>query len=1065
MAEQSKPKTVFNDFNLDTTVPDVQPLTQTIQPVENTGGLGAADLAPSNLNADQSTIVPETPSPLVAIGASMFSTARDWYGGYKEDVVFEKDPYYNPNEDAQAWLQVNGQNSIEESEYLNGAESYDAMLYRQQRLEDRRNRQLVQAQRPYWSMAGSLADADLVANFIPVVGQGKVIDRLATGAIAATAAGAVTLGNDNSIRSAGEQALDPLLFGLGGLFGSVKVGKAVTQVNVDEVLAKAAIEPPVMQKGRLKVQSGQVLAESDLPKPTVRLYAGMDDALNEIKAEQATKASTDGHMATANVMGVNLEIPLSQPVRIQNWTMPDWYKNTFGKWTESSADRMYRMTGDNPDNPLNNLLASPRTQGQNATYHAAAINSELESLLVRFEDQLDTATTRIYGTKGWNPLNRKDHIANQQQVMRAFQEGMQTVDRIVAQREKAGIKTSVDDIELLFKEFTTDEHIRDLQMAYVRSGFAETAYDHMARVGLIDDELKQVITRRPTYTPLRHSYDKLNSTLKSGIDPDTLYKFIGEQILSMYPAMQGKNFSLTAKQLGQNFVRTQERAQLDLADMTSTGISSDKMREILKGTKLTTDQVEEVIGKIVPKSDESGANAMKNLRTRIDWNWDYKVTDKRTGRVISMADIVDTDIALTLNDYARTTSKRVGLAQYGYKTPAELDDALENLVSNKPADMSLDEAKNFAKNAKATLLGQAVGEALPQSLRSLNTVGGSMILSNSGIWGVMDLATQTAKIGLVRTLPQLLKGMKHAVTPLKGLSKADANTLYDILTQRLSTEGRWRNFSMRFEDNFEVSKGISERIAYYGQGTRFMNFSEAVKRMQVGIMGGVFTSAFEGAAKGNAKDIKFLRNQLKMDDALIERITKEWSTHGSAIDNWNGSTRVAMEQKVFFEADNMAHTIRTGELPAFLEHSSVGKAIFPFLSFTMAMQQKVINHTMARDGLTGMALLMAVQLPMAVVLGMAKNIKDGKEYDEKLASTSMNALSMLGIWSVPLGALDQGGFRGGATAFTPFNKGISVANKLFSEDSDISARDLKSATPFVGAMTALDLVLSSIEEE
>ena len=75
-----------------------------------------------------------------------------------------------------------------------------------------------------------------------------------------------------------------------------------------------------------------------------------------------------------------------------------------------------------------------------------------------------------------------------------------------------------------------------------------------------------------------------------------------------------------------------------------------------------------------------------------------------------------------------------------------------------------------------------------------------------------------------------------------------------------------------------------------------------------------------------------------MSDEFVRDITKEWNTHGAAIDNWTARIRVAMEQEVFFEADNLAHTIRTGELPAFLEHSSVGKVIFPFLSFTMAMQ-------------------------------------------------------------------------------------------------------------------------------
>lgn len=1015
MAVSDTPMNVLQDFNLDASVPDVQPISTQITPPVKTGGLSLNDLAPSNLNADQNTVVPETPSFLAAMGAGMFSTAMDWYGGYKEDFVFEKDPTYDATNDADEWFKTNDRRSADETEYLNTATSADEFQYRTQRLLDKRMRNDTIAQRPVAGMIGSIADVDLVTGFIPIIGQGKWAARVGTAVGAGGTAAAINAGNEGSVRSDAEQMVDPLIFGVGALFSTVRLGKV----------------PEVAQ----------------------------------IQAEQATKASTQGSLGTAEIMGVPLEIPISAAPKVDRQIMPDWYHNSVGKWIESSADTLYRLTGKNDTDPVNKLLASPRTQGDNATYHAAAVQNELESMLVRFEDNLDTATTRMFGTRSWNPLQRADHIANQQTVMRQFQEGMQSVDAVVTQRMRDGIAVTPDDIDVLIKEYTQDPHLQKVMSDYTRSGFAETAYDHMKRVGLLSEDLASDLPRRSTYTPLRHSYDRINALLKSGIDPDTLYNFIGKQIMRMHPTLANKEFSLTEKQLGQNFVSNQERAALGLTDLTSTGISSDGMRELLKGTNLTGQQVENVINKLVPKSDKDGSNAMTSLRQRISWDWTDQAIDPLTGRTIKMSDIVDADIALTLNDYARSLSKRVGLAQYGIKTPAALDRLLENVVSSRPADVSLEAASNFAKNVRASLLGLPVGEALPPALRSLNTVGGSMVLSNSGIWGIMDLATQTMRLGLIRTLPELAKGIKHAVTPLKGLSKSEANSLYDVLTQRVSTEGRWRNFTMRYNDNFEVSKGIHDRIAYYGQGTRFTNLSESVKRMQVGLMGGVIASAFDGAAKGVKSDVKFLKSGLKMSDELVDEITKQYQKHGDVIDNWDGNVRIKMEQKVFFEMDNNAFTIHTGELPAFLEHSAVGKVIFPFLSFTMAMQQKVLQHTVTRDGTAGLLSLMAVQFPMAVLLGMAKNIKDGKEPDEKLASTSMTALSMLGIWSVPLGAIDQGGIRGGATAFTPFNKGLSLTSKLFSEDSEVSARDVKNATPFVGAMTALDLFISAVSEE
>lgn len=1022
MADLYQPKKVLQDFNLDASVPDVVQPASTITPVENTGGLSATDLAPTNLDLDQKVLPMPEPSALAALGAGMFSTARDWYGGFNETYNFEKDPEYIPKADADEWFRVNGTLSADEVEYLNQADSYPAMIYRQEKLQEKRDRDAVIAQRPVWGMIGSLADVDLVTSFVPLIGQGTWANRLGHAAAYATAVTGVNMANENTIRSNTEIAMDALAFGAGGLFTNTKaVSKAY----------------------------------------------GSPQAVATIQAEQATKATTNGTLGTATVMGTDVHIPISQPPRVTEFDVPDWAKGTVnkvGEFMESSADTMYRFTNDNPNDPLNNLLATPRTQGDNATYHAAAVHGELDTLLLQFEDALDTTTTAQFGTRGWVPWQRTDHKAHQQVIMRDFQEAMQLLDRQVIDQIQAGIPLQPQDIESFIKASIAQPHIKDLMQKYVNSGFAETAYDHFRRVGLIDDEVAQRLPRRPTYTPLQHDYDKLNGLLRSGIEPDTLYKFIGEQILGMYPALLNKNFTLTAKQLGMNFIRTQEKNSLDIADIRSTGISSDRMRELLANTTLNSKEIDEVLDQLVPESANTGSNSVRNLRRRIEWDWGYVVTDPKTGRTISMSDIVNNDMVLTLQDYARNTSKRVGLAQYGFKAPSELDEALEAMVSNRPKNVSMDEARRFAKGVRDSLLGLPTGEPLPPMMRSLNTLGGSMVLSNSGIWGIMDLATQTMKLGLIRSLPELVKGIKHAVTPLNGLSKSEASSLYDILTQRISSEGRWKKWTTRYEDNFEVPTGFHEGVSFYGQSTKFLNFSEAVKRFQVGLMGGIFVSAFEGAAKGSAKDIKFLKQNLKMSDQLVQDIATQYKQFGGTIDNWDNNVRVAMEQKVFFEADNMAHTIHTGELPKFMEHSTVGKAIFPFLSFTMAMQQKVLKHTLARDGIAGLLSVLAVQLPTAAFLGMVKNIKDGKDPEDNLASTSMNALSILGMWSLPLGALDQGGFRGGATVFTPFNKGLGLTNKLFSEDTDITGRDIKSAAPFVGAMTALDLFLSAIEE-
>ncbi len=1241
------PKTVYDDFNQN--VPDV------VQPNGGTNLTGATSYTPQGtgdagqligLDFDKENPPTEKAGFWAATGASIGNTGRDWKEFFNGNSTFEPDvDYYKVSKDvADEWFNKNGRYSEDETAYLNGAVSHDDFNYRVTRLLDRRERMSAQSGSMAGTLVGSVIDVDIFANFIPFVGQVKWADRARYAAVVAGGAAAVNAQNVNSVRSDLEQNLDPLIFGVSGLFGSsfkgvrsarnaaavtatedvaegatagtrvtddlvdplddvveltpivrttddaveladdvaptvrtdvpslpknleplVDVDIAVTKQSMDDLFVEGAgvrgtlndgtevrvigtndgqyknkhhlqvfneatgeklgsltyftkggartkhteltVEPmaagrgvesilhdyAVANGGKLpsrsttqarylpddeatvslsaNVQAARAVDAQPTPTPkSDPLEQSIAHAADDIVQEQSVKATENGHLGDVEIMGETLPVPISQPLDASRWQMPDWYKNTFGKWIESSADMLYRLADGIPDEAtktrLRHLLADPRTQGANATYHAAAVNAELEAALIPFENALQATVRDMYGTTGWKVWERAKHLENLQTVMKEFQFLMQRTDRMVQQKLRAGLKVTPDDIEAMFKA-DADPRLIELQRVYIKSGFAETAYDHMVRTGMIDAELAAQLPRRSTYMPLRHSYEKIDGLLKSLSDKDILYKYIGEQIMRMHPTLQDKSFTLTAKQLGMNFVRTQEKSSANLAEISSTGISADGMRKILEGSGLAAADIETAIKRLVPQMDTQGSNAYKNLRQRIDWDWDFTVRDPKTGRMLSMSDIVDTDVVLTLNDYARSTSKRVGLAHYNIKTIPELDDLLMQVVTHRPKEISIDEAEAFVRNVKDSLLGLPVGENLAPTVRTLNTLGGSMVLSGGGIWQVMDLATQVMKLGVLRSLPQIRKGLKHSVTALKGTSKEDAQSLYDILTQRLSTEGRWRGLSMRFEDNFDVHSGVHERVAYLGQSVRYVNFTESVKRLQVGLIGGVFVSAFEGASKGRAKDIKFLKQNLKMSDELVAGIQDQYSKFGGAIDNWEQGIRVAMEQKVFFEADNLAYTIRTGELPPFMEHSAVGKALFPFMSFTMSMQKKLLSNTYQRDGFTGLAMLGAVQLPMAVLLGMVANVKNGKDPEEDLGRSAIAAMSMLGIWNIPISAIEGGGWRGGGTIFTPFNKAFNATKTVFDDEATAAEtfNSIQDATPFLGAMTGLHMAVSLFDED
>lgn len=993
----------------------------------------------------QDEVLPEQPA-LWKVATVVAPTARDWGNAIYEDFKFERDIYYNSDADAQEFFETHGERSREEVAYIHGARSYEDMQFRQQRILDRRDDNEVLAAHPITGTIASVIDADLPLAFAPAVGQiggAAKLGRLAQRGMQAAALGGGAYGlnqllEDGSTRTQSERNLDSLTFGLVGLFSPIKYEARATGTALDQMV---------------------------------------DTELKAIAQETTETANRVGSAGTTNVLGHDVKMPISQPIDTSKLAVPDWaVQNKVVAALQSSGDYMWYLTKGDANHPANKILAAPRTQGDNAPYATAPVQATLEAKLVGVEDAINDAAMKMYGTSPNRFFGRKDHTIAQYQVTEQFGQAMQRLDQDVLWKMNSGQPVDKKMIHQMIDESNVADEIKAIQKAYVDSGFAETALSRAKQAGLLENlDDAAALHSRATYMPVKHSYERMNNLIKAGkVSEDQLYNFLGKQIMRMYPEMQQamkivtkagtktveRKFQLTAKQLGMNFFENQQKLALGLSEVQTAGLTKDQMITLLRKSGVDDENLNKIADTIYKGTQDAGTGVAKQFRKRLSWDWNMKFSGKDGGEY-SLGDLVDGNAYMNLTDYTRTMSKRIGLAQYGIKTTADLDNILQGIMKDLPADVDIATAKRFLQNVRAQALGHPMGEAVPETIRSLNTVAGATFLSNSGLYNVVDMATQVAKMGLVRTLPEIMKGLKNTINPLKKLSKNEANDLYDVLTGLLSTDGRWRNITTRYADDFEVTTGVHEAVQYYGQATRFMNLSEYVKRMQIGMIGGVVTTAFKNAAKGSAKDIKYMKETLKMSDELTDAIIKEHKAHGTNIDMWSNDVRMAMEQKVFYEADNLAHTIRSGEIPAFMEHSSVGKIIFPFMSFAFAMQQKVLRNTYLRDGAAGVALLAAVQFPTAALIGMAKNVKNGKEPEEDLAKASVNALSMLGTFSYPLEIIMNGGLNSNSAALAPVSNAMTLGQKAVSGDLDL--RSIKNATP-LGSLTGLDLFISAIED-
>ena len=193
-----------------------------------------------------------------------------------------------------------------------------------------------------------------------------------------------------------------------------------------------------------------------------------------------------------------------------------------------------------------------------------------------------------------------------------------------------------------------------------------------------------------------------------------------------------------------------------------------------------------------------------------------------------------------------------------------------------------------------------------------------------------------------------------------------------------------------------------------------------------------------------------------------------------------------MERKVFHEADNMAHTVHEGEIPELLQYSSVGKVIFPYMRYTFAMTNKMLRKTYVEDGALFTAILLAHQVPMAILVATLQNIQAGKDLDNDLVRKSMNAMSALGLLSYPIDMimssgllastgkavgmedsklLGNGGNTGNSAAvFTPITKTLKLMKKAVDPDSSLTLRDIKQNT-VLNSAPALGILLNAVEED
>lgn len=713
----------------------------------------------------------------------------------------------------------------------------------------------------------------------------------------------------------------------------------------------------------------------------------------------------------------------------------------FGQYI-SSWDKLNAYSPD----LANKLLANPMDDvAESAVAYGRSTLLEADRALVPLERAIKA---EVPGWRSIFPQTRARARAETAELGRAARQWLNNAQQIEA---RGGVPVP-----------PTDPRVKRIVDAYTEGNFGTIMGTRAQEAGIFGAD---ALTPSKYYVPVRHSYLKMQEFVAQGKGSWTdLHKMYGQQIARIYPRLitpvENGGLGLSPEALGKKFVYTQKLRQADPKAQAFRGTTQDELAEVLRAEGVEEGKIKGLLSTLQPKADEAGKQ--KNLRTRMDWDYEGTYLGSR-GQVMSINEFMDDDLLGSLQTYARNMSGRIGLARVGFTKESDLDDAIGKALDNLPA-AERQKAQEFFGNVKAQLLGQPVGEAAPDWFRTLTSYGASTQLGNSGVYAIADYAQLVNEFGVSTVAKHFLKSTRGVINA-KSITKEQAETIQQVISGQLFAEGRVRPFITHLEDNWVGPAGSIHEVAQYGgQYIKYLNGSEFVRRHQINAVAGIMDELV-----GNLADVRKAQasakyfKSLNMSDTDIAAATAQVQRHGTVIDNWDAAVKAKMMNNLISATDNIAITIRAGEQPAFIEHSAIGRVLFPYMRYVFGANQKILRRNYRRNGVMGVALYMTAAIPLSVVSGMMSNIIQGRDPEEDLVARTVRSLPGLGVASLAADGFMQGDVGGTAPVFAGPNNLFQLVDKL--KRGELEVQDVLKAVPGANVLLPTRWLINSTKED
>lgn len=601
-----------------------------------------------------------------------------------------------------------------------------------------------------------------------------------------------------------------------------------------------------------------------------------------------------------------------------------------------------------------------------------------------------------------------------------------------------------------------DPRVNSAVDAFVQSNWAQ---DQLARLRSSGIPGAADIPESPYYLPRQHSGNKLNDYMRTNTDVtrDDIVGMYTEQFKRMF-AQNGIE-DATARKLGSKmFDNMQDQAAHVRGYRQSiAGMPYDDIENTLEALGASDQTVKAFLDEV--RISGTDQNKVRNLRHRAEFDMTATHTTK-SGKLISPSMFVNNDVMGLMEGYSRRMAGRVGLAEAGFP---DLRDAVKAIDEAAAEAQNPAEALHAFDNTMNQLLGYPTGEDVPDLLRSASIVGGALNLANSGIYQLADMSLMLQQFGIIKTM----KAFGSTAFGRDAMSIAQSaefgSRLRDVIEARHVLSGKYRSVLTHLEDNRDIgSLGVAHRyVQQMGQGTRFVNGMEFIRRGQSKLVAGLIADTVDDAIAGNAAAVTAME-RFGLTQDLLNRL-KTATTRNPDMRTWPDNVRAQIESVTHNMADAIVLENRLGEIPAWMQFSTVGKVVLPYMTFVAGAWNKILRRTARLDGATGVAMALAYQMPLVTLSSATSLFLGGKE-------VTPQSVAERAIVQVPM--MSWAGFAVDFWANGASNNiaALALVDRMHAAMSGIANGDVKpdsviKAVPFLSILPGMRLMGASLADD